>query len=307
MHKCRSSEKRQEYDECQEQEHSYKDHGSKEHSYRKQIEKECSESESENECGESENFHDKKYYFNKLVINQICSEKYIGPQGPTGSMGLQGLTGPRGIQGPTGLSGATGSIGATGSLGPTGPIGLQGLIGPTGPQGLQGLIGSTGPTGIQGLIGSTGSTGLQGATGSIISLGISDFYAIMPPDNASSVAIGGAVNFPNDGPTDGVITRIGPSTFNLPTIGIYQVYFQVSVAEAGQLGIFINTNIVPYSISGRATGTSQITNKCLISTTSVNSILSIINPTSKTTALTISPLAGGASPVSAHLIIQKIT
>ena len=41
--------------------------------------------------------------------------------------------------------------------------------------------------------------------------GYADFYALMPPDNAASVAPGIDVSFPQDGPTSGVdIVRTGP-------------------------------------------------------------------------------------------------
>lgn len=43
-----------------------------------------------------------------------------------------------------------------------------------------------------------------------------------------------------------------------------------------------------------------------VSTTSVNNVLTIRNPASNAAALTITPLAGGTSPVSAHLVILRI-
>ena len=47
-------------------------------------------------------------------------------------------------------------------------------------------------------------------------LAFADFFALMPPDNAATVAPGTDVSFPQDGPTSGTaITRTGPSTFNL--------------------------------------------------------------------------------------------
>ena len=65
-------------------------------------------------------------------------------------------------------------------------------------------------------------------------LDFADFFALMPPDNAATVAPGTDVSFPQDGPTSGTaIARTGPSTFNLSTIGTYQVLFQVSVDRSG--------------------------------------------------------------------------
>ncbi len=134
-----------------------------------------------------------------------------------------------------------------------------------------------------------------------------DFYALMPPDNAATVAPGTDVSFPQDGPTSaGGITRTGPSTFNLAAIGTYQVMFQVSVSEAGQLMLTLNGADLAYTVVGRATGTSQIVGIALVTTTSVNSILTVRNPAGNPSALTITPLAGGTRPSSAHLVITQL-
>src|SRR5579862_9764835 len=68
-------------------------------------------------------------------------------------------------------------------------------------------------------------------------VGFADFYALMPVDNAATVAAAAAVQFPQNGPSDGSgsISRTSASTFNLTAIGTYQVSFQVSVNEPGQL------------------------------------------------------------------------
>jgi hypothetical protein len=132
----------------------------------------------------------------------------------------------------------------------------------------------------------------------------------MPGDNPDPVAAGAAVEFPQDGPNDGSITisRFSGSTsiFNLAAIGIYEVTFQVSVAEAGQLVIVLNGAQILYTVVGRATGTSQIVGMALIKTVAINSILSIHNPTGNSPALTITPSAGGTHSVSAHLIIKRL-
>jgi hypothetical protein len=130
----------------------------------------------------------------------------------------------------------------------------------------------------------------------------------MPPDNAATVAPGTDVSFPQDGPTSGTggITRTGPSSFNLSEIGVYQVLFQVSVSEAGQLILTLNGADLAYTVVGRATGTSQIIGMALVETTSVDSILTVRNPAGNSTALTITPLAGGTRPVSAHLVITRL-
>ena len=87
--------------------------------------------------------------------------------------------------------------------------------------------------------------------------------------------------------------------------GTYQVQFQVSVVEAGQLGISIDGVLLTYTIVGRATGASQLVGVSLIST-APNSLLSVVNPAFNNNALTITPFAGGSTPVSAHLVITRL-
>ena len=234
-----------------------------------------------------------------------------GPAGPQGPAGAAGPAGPQGLTGATGPAGPQGSIGETGPVGPqgpvgeTGPAGPQGPVGETGPVGPQGPVGETGPAGPQGPVGETGPAGPQGPAGGV--LNYADFYALMPPDNAATVAPGTDVSFPQDGPTSGAgITRSGPSAFTLAEIGTYQVLFQVSVTEAGQLILTLNGEDLAYTVAGRATGASQIVGMAIVETTVINSVLTVRNPEGTAESLTITPLAGGTRPVSAHLVITQI-
>ena len=232
----------------------------------------------------------------------------VGPRGPAGPVGPMGPQGPVGETGPIGLRGLTGETGPAGPQGPageTGPIGPQGPVGEAGPVGPQGPAGETGPAGPQGLTGETGPTDPQGPAGGV--LNFADFYALMPPDNAATVAPGTDVSFPQDGPNSGAdIARTGPDSFNLAQIGAYQVLFQVSVTEAGQLILTLNGEDLEYTVVGRATGASQIIGMAVVETTAVNSVLTVRNPAGNAAALTITPVAGGPRPVSAHLVITQI-
>jgi hypothetical protein len=207
----------------------------------------------------------------------------IGPQGPTGNTGATGLTGATGVAGP---------IGATGPAGPIGPVGATGPAGPIGP------IGATGPA---------GPTGPAGATGANGNIAFADFYALMPPDNAAAVAPGTNVEFPQMGPTSSTtISQLGASNFLLAAIGTYQVLFQVSVDEPGQLMLMLNGAPLAYTVVGRATGTSQIVGMSLVTTSTTNSTLNVQNPLGNSMALTVTPLAGGTQSVAAHLVITQI-
>jgi hypothetical protein len=132
----------------------------------------------------------------------------------------------------------------------------------------------------------------------------------MPPNNAATVGAGIPVEFPQDGPTSGVIARRSPSEFVLPAVGTYRVAFSVSVDEPGQLVIGLDSGSgmveLPYTLYGRATGTSLISGEGLVTTTAVNSALELRNPTGNTPALTITPKAGGFHAVVASIVIQQL-
>ena len=131
----------------------------------------------------------------------------------------------------------------------------------------------------------------------------------MPPDNAATVAPGTDVLFPQNGPTTAgsAIARTGSSSFKLAAIGTYRVSFQVPVTEAGQLILTLNGADLAYTVVGRATGTSQLAAAVLVQTTSIDSILTVRNPAGNSSALTITPLAGGTRPVSATLLIELVS
>jgi hypothetical protein len=135
----------------------------------------------------------------------------------------------------------------------------------------------------------------------------------MPPDNAATVAPGTPVQFPQNGPTSGVVTRRGGSTspeFVLPNIGVYRVAFSVSIDEPGQLGIALDSGSgmveQAYTVYGRATGTNQISGEALVMTTATKSVIEVRNPAGNTTALTITPIAGGTHAVAASIVIQQL-
>ena len=129
----------------------------------------------------------------------------------------------------------------------------------------------------------------------------------MPPDNAATVAPGTDVSFPENGPIANTnIGRLGPSSFLLEPIGTYQILFQVSVSEAGQLLLTLNGQELAYTVAGRATGASQITGMAIVTTTVTSSVLTVRNPAGNAAALTVTPLAGGTRPVSAHLVITQL-
>lgn len=214
------------------------------------------------------------------------------------------------------------------------PEGEQGEPGEPGPPGEDGTDGTDGTDGIAATI--TVGTVTTGAPGSLVtfvnvgtptaavinvsipqgatgapggSLGVANFNAIMPPDNAATIALGTPVLFPNDGsasPGSG-ITRLTAGTFNLAAIGQYDIYWQVPIDEAGQLVLVVNGLEDPASVAGRATGASPISNTYVLTTTVPNTVISVNNPAGNSSALTVTPLAGGFSSASAQLRILRVT
>jgi hypothetical protein len=128
----------------------------------------------------------------------------------------------------------------------------------------------------------------------------------MPSDNAGVIGAGEPIAFPRAGPTSSNGITAGPSnTFVLAAIGIYMVTYQVSVTGSAQLVLYLNGAIQPQTVTGRSAANSQINSTVLITVTTANSSLSVVNPAINATELTITPDAGGTLAVSAQLTITR--
>jgi hypothetical protein len=145
--------------------------------------------------------------------------------------------------------------------------------------------------------------GPPGPAGGAIAFGY--FYALMPGDNSDTVAGGTAIDFPRNGASSGIV-RASASEFVLPQIGVYEISWQASVAEPGQLVLWLDGIEQADSVVGRATGTSQIANHVLLETTVAGSRVTVRNPSGNSPALTLTPTAGGTHSVSASLVIKQI-
>lgn len=177
-----------------------------------------------------------------------------------------------------------------------------------GPRGRRGKTGRRGRKGRAGLQGAQGAKGDTGQTGPIGPSQFAEFFALMPTDNPATVAVGSAVEFPQNGPNNGAIVRSGPSTFVLSDVGTYRVAFSVPVSEPGQLELTLNSTPLAYTVYGRATGTTSISGEALVTTTASNSVVSVINPSGNSSALTITPSAGDAAhPAAASLVIERLS
>jgi hypothetical protein len=153
----------------------------------------------------------------------------------------------------------------------------------------------------------TSSTAASWQSPTSASLLFSNFYGLQGTDNAATIAQNAPVFFPRNGPSNGAATSLGAGYFNLPAIGTYEVSWQVSIDEAGQLMLAIGGVGLADTVVGRATGNSQIVGNTMITTTVINSQLSVINPVGNPIALTVTTNAGGATAVSCTLSIKLLS
>ena len=227
----------------------------------------------------------------------------------TGSTGSTGVTGSTGATGPTG--GLLDQLESTGSTGVTGSTGSTGSTGATGVDQLE----QTGSTGAAGPIGATGATGATGTTGIILyamfygltsgtgNPTTTDYAATIPVKTAAGT---GRVPFPRAGPASSISFANDGSSFYLPNIGTYEITFRVHTTEPGQLLIELNGADQADTVAVNMNPTSgghPIIGNAFITTTSVNSLIAIINPEGNSTALTITPANGAET----HANTQSIT
>ena len=129
----------------------------------------------------------------------------------------------------------------------------------------------------------------------------------MPTDNATAIAPGEDVAFPENGVIANTnIGRASNTSFLLSSIGTYLIQYTLTAAEGGQLVLTLNGNELAYTVVGRSGTDTEIVGTALITTTATNSVLTLRNPRDNTTSLTLTPTAGGTEPVSAHLTIVQL-
>ncbi len=239
-----------------------------------------------------------------------------GPQGVQGVMGPTGPQGPMGAQGPIGETGPAGPQGATGAIGPMGPQGPQGETGPQGPQGPIGATGPQGPQGPTGPVGATGATGAQGIQGEVGPQGprglpggvlsYAEFYALIPTDNVTPLTPGTDVAFTENGVIANTnVGRVSDTEFQLNAPGTYLIMWNAAVTETGQLVLTANDTELAYTTVGTGVAGGEIVGFTILNTTALTT-LTVRNPVTNTTDLTLTPSAGGENPVSAHLTIVQL-
>jgi len=130
-------------------------------------------------------------------------------------------------------------------------------------------------------------------------------------DNPDPLAPGEAVSFPSPSINPFGIQRNGSSTteFVLPPDCIFEITFQVTTQNAGELVVVLNGNELIETVVG-SPGGGAVVGMCIVFTPStITSVLSINNPLSAVNGgLKIDEATGSAlsEPLSCHLIIKKL-
>ena len=120
------------------------------------------------------------------------------------------------------------------------------------------------------------------------------------------IPAGGSVPFAQTGPASGIVrSGINGTDFVLPDAGVYEITWQVPIAQAGALALALNGTELPETVVGRDTGTTQIVGNVLINA-SANSVLSVRAASGNSSALTTTLVVGGGSFVTGSLVVKRI-
>ena len=128
-------------------------------------------------------------------------------------------------------------------------------------------------------------------------------------DYAATVAVKtaagtGRVPFPRNGPANGIV-RVDGSSFTLAAVGTYHITYKVHTTEPAQLNLELNDVELPETETADLNPTSGghlLVGDAIITTTVINSVLAVVNPTGNATALTITPADGSKTHANAQSI-----
>jgi hypothetical protein len=131
-----------------------------------------------------------------------------------------------------------------------------------------------------------------------------------PTDYAATVAVKtaagtGRVPFPRNGPALGMV-RNDANSVTLAAVGTYEITFNVHTTEPGQLQLELNGAYLPETSCvnmNPTAGGHPIGGTFYITTSTINSIVAVVNCAGNSTALTITPADGAET----HANSQKLT
>ena len=213
-----------------------------------------------------------------------------------------GKDGKDGKEGKDGKNGKDGKDGRRGKRGKDGKNGRDGSDGQDGKDGKDGKDGEPGQPGQQGEPGQPGQNGKDAVNT------YANFYGLQPTNNLPVVLPGMAIEFPNDGPLYGDISRLSASTFNLATPGNYLVMFNLTVVEGAEVCVSLNSVELPQTLVARAAAETQLSGNYIINVPDPNTVLSIVNPVGTPIPLTLSSNNGTGSgkALSNHLNLLRL-
>src|SRR5690606_36270379 len=135
----------------------------------------------------------------------------------------------------------------------------------------------------------------------------SDFYQLSDVGVTPTIVPGADVEFPSNGPTNGVIVRTSTTQFLLPTIGSYEINFQCNAigGDAATLVVTLNGVELPQTHAVVSLASGQIVGMCIINTTAVNTILTIRNPALSPYNISMDTVLT-SMPSSSHLVIKEL-
>lgn len=142
--------------------------------------------------------------------------------------------------------------------------------------------------------------------------GVGDYGYFYNLAVSATVAIGAPFPFDTDGAfTPGaylhtpsaVVATSAPIT--IVNAGVYAVDYSVTVAEARQIGLYLNGAIVAGTIYGQATGTA-VTTAFAIITAAAGDVLTLRNHLSAGALTLVTPSGGTASNTTNSLMIRRL-
>jgi hypothetical protein len=231
-----------------------------------------------------------------------------------------------------------GATGPQGSIGPTGPQGSEGPQGPTGPQGNAGAAGATGAPGP--FVGGNYSASVDYPAGSVVDYASSTYLAVQTNGPSTTAVTPGTnpaywvsttginsltpasyidVTAPlspipvasgqqvfaaaptNASTNSGFFYNHALGTVTVLAAGTYTYDYNVSVEEPGALSLTDNGALIPNTVFGRTTGTTQIIGHGVI-TVNAGDVIGLINNDSPT-ALTLYTTVPGIQNVAAFSLV----
>jgi hypothetical protein len=116
----------------------------------------------------------------------------------------------------------------------------------------------------------------------------------------------GSISFGANGPLVGITHTPGSTDIVVDTSGTYEINFSVTARQANQFALYVNGVLVPQSLYGSGSGTSQNDGQVILTLTA-RDVITLRNHTSSTSSVDLDNMAGGSQTnVDASIVIEKL-